>query len=310
MNETGRPTRLLVTGAQGQTGTELTRKGRAAGFEIVDFGRDELNIGDHRAVAQAIESNRPDAVINAAAYTAVDRAETEPEIAQTANTDGPGNIADVCADAGIPIFHISTDYVFDGRGTRPYLEDDAIAPQGIYGATKAAGEEAVRRATKQHIILRTSWVFSAHGRNFVKTMLKLTEERSELGVVGDQKGCPTSAGDIASALLDIAAQSLRWREVDFSPWGTYHFCNRGETSWFGFAQAIVEGAAARGGRNIPVRSIATADYPTPARRPAYSVLDNGKINHVFGIIPRPWKDALGEVLDELAQPALRPKGQR
>ncbi len=303
------PFRLLITGALGQTGTELVRRGREAGYEIAAFAREDLDISDGGAVARAIADTAPAAVINAAAYTAVDRAESEPEAAWAVNSLAPGFIARACHEAGIPMLHISTDYVFDGMGSMPYLEDAPISPQGVYGSTKAAGEEAVRRATPHHIILRTSWVFSAHGHNFVKTMLRLAGERDELNVVDDQRGCPTGAGDIADALLTIAGLALKTPGDQAFPWGTYHFSNRGETSWCGFARAIVEGSATRGGRKVEVRGIATADYPTPARRPAYSVLDCGKIQRTFGIIPRAWEDALAETLDPLTNPAHRTEGR-
>ncbi|MFA7637800.1 MAG: dTDP-4-dehydrorhamnose reductase [Parvibaculum sp.] len=288
---------LLITGAGGQVGRELVARGSKAGFDILALARDELNIADGEAVAQVIATGTPDVVINAAAYTAVDRAESEPEAANAINAAGAGHIAKACAAANIPVLHVSTDYVFDGRGTRPYREDDPIAPQSVYGVSKAAGEEAVRKATAHHIILRTSWVFSPHGNNFVKTMLRLAGERDELAVVNDQQGCPSAASDIAEALLTLAERALR--DPDTFSWGTYHFCNRGKTSWHGFACAIMRKAAKRGGRSVPVRGIPTTDYPTPARRPVWSVLDFGKLERTFGIVPRPWEEALAEVLDVL-----------
>lgn len=298
-----RSARLLITGSQGQVGRELVARGETAGFEVIALARNDLNISDASAVAHAIADATPDIVINAAAYTAVDRAESEPEIAHAVNAAGPGHIARACGNARIPVFHISTDYVFDGMGTRPYREDDPVAPQGVYGASKAAGEEAVRKAAERHLILRTSWVFSVHGNNFVKTMLRLAGEREQLSVVNDQHGCPTAAGDIATTLLTLAARSLT--NPDGFPWGTFHFCNSSETTWHGFASAIVEGASQRGGRRVPVRGISTAEYPTPTRRPAYSVLDRQKIGQAFGITPRPWSHALEEVLDALTGTARR-----
>lgn len=293
--------RLLITGAGGQVGQELGARGRKAGFDILALARDDLDITDREAVVQAIAGGAPGIVINAAAYTAVDRAESEPEIAYAINAAGAGHIAKACAEASIPILHISTDYVFDGRGTRPYSEDDPIAPQSVYGASKAAGEEAVRNAAAQHIILRTSWVFGAQGSNFVKTMLRLAGERDELAVVNDQQGCPSAASDIANVLLTLAGRALRNR--DSFPWGTYHFCNHGVTSWHGFASAILREAARRGARSIPARGIPTTDYPTPAQRPAWSVLDCSKLEETFGIAPRPWEKGLGEVLDVVVGPA-------
>lgn len=302
MGLAGKSFRLLVLGAQGQIGTELVRRGTEAGFDVTALGRRELDIGDERAVARAISESAPAAIINAAAYTAVDKAESEPEAAQSINGGAPGHIARVAAELGIPLLHISTDYVFDGRGTRPYLEDDPIFPQGVYGASKAAGEDAIRQTAARHIILRTSWVFGVHGHNFLKTMLRLAGERDELAIVNDQKGSPTSADDIAQVLIGITERALTTPDNDF-PWGTYHFSNQGETTWCGFARAIVEGAARRGGQSIPVRGISTADYPTPAQRPAYSVLDCSKIRDAFNIVPRPWQHALEDVLDALAGPA-------
>jgi dTDP-4-dehydrorhamnose reductase len=293
--------RLLITGAGGQVGQELVARGGKAGFDVLALARGDLDIVDGNAVARAIATSAPDAVINAAAYTAVDRAESEPEIAHAINAAGAGHIARACAEVGIPVLHISTDYVFDGRGTRPYREDDPIAPQSVYGASKAAGEEATRKATAQHVILRTSWVFGAQGNNFVKTMLRLASERDALSVVNDQQGCPSAAGDIADVLLTLAGRALHNR--DSFPWGTYHFCNHGVTSWHGFASAILREAARRGAHSIPVRGIPTTDYPTPARRPAWSVLDCSKLEQTFGITPRPWEKALGEVLDVLVGPA-------
>lgn len=292
---------LLVTGASGQVGTELLRRGAAAGFRVTGLTHRELDIGNEDAVRQTITGLRPDAAINAAAYTAVDRAESEAGAAHAANAAGAAHMAIACRDAGIPLFHVSTDYVFDGAGTRPYREDDPISPQGIYGATKAEGEALLREAGARHLILRTSWVFSPHGANFVKTMLRLAGERDELAVVADQKGCPTSAGDIAETLLTLSARAMSG-SGDAFPWGTYHFCNSGETSWRDFAAAIVECAARRGGRRVPVRGISTSEYPTAARRPAYSVLDCGKIERTFEISPRPWKDALEEVIGILMAP--------
>lgn len=292
-----RHARLLITGAQGQVGRELAARGDEAGFSIIALARNDLNIADGEAVARIIAEAAPDITINAAAYTAVDRAEGEPEAAHAVNAAGAGHIAKACADADIPFFHISTDYVFDGMGIRPYREDDPIAPQGVYGASKAAGEEAVRGAAERHLILRTSWVFSSHGNNFVKTMLRLAGERDELAVVNDQQGCPTAAGDIAEVLLTLAKRALS--SPDDFPWGTYHFCNSGATTWHGFAGAIVKNASRRGGRLVPVRGIPTTDYPTPAKRPAYSVLDCRKFEQNFGFAPRHWESALEEVLDAL-----------
>ncbi|MBX3493421.1 MAG: dTDP-4-dehydrorhamnose reductase [Parvibaculum sp.] len=292
--------RLLVTGAGGQVGTELAAEAAGAGFAVVAPRRAELDITDENAVAAAIAAATPDAVVNAAAWTAVDRAESEPGIAHAVNARAPGLLGSACNRAGIPLLHISTDYVFGGMSERPWREDDPVAPLGVYGASKAEGEAALRAAAPCHIILRTAWVFSPHGNNFVKTMLRLASERDELAVVDDQRGSPTSATDIAQTLLALAASVVDARASDASPlWGTYHFCNAGVTSWCGFARAIMAGAAARGAPAASVRPISAADYPTPARRPAFSALDCTKIKTVLGLEPRPWEEALDGTLDRL-----------
>jgi len=295
--------RLLVTGAGGQVGTELAAEAAAAGFAVVAPARAELDITDEKALAAAIAAAKPDAVVNAAAYTAVDRAESEPGIAHAVNARAPGILGRVCDRAGIPLLHISTDYVFDGASERPWREDDPVAPLGVYGASKAAGETALRAAAPRHIILRTAWVYSPHGNNFVKTMLRLAGARDEIAVVDDQRGSPTSATDIAQALLALAASAIDAKATDAPLWGTYHFCNAGVTSWCGFARAIMGGAEARGGTPARIRPIPTAGYPTPARRPAYSALDCAKLKSGFGVEPRPWAEALDDVLDRLLKPA-------
>ena len=296
--------RLLVTGAGGQVGTELAAEAAAAGFAVVAPARAELDITDEKALAAAIAAAKPDAVVNAAAWTAVDRAESEPGIAHAVNARAPGILGRVCDRAGIPLLHISTDYVFDGASERPWREDDPVAPLGVYGASKAEGEAALRAATPRHIILRTAWVFSPHGNNFVRTMLRLAGTRDEIAVVDDQRGAPTSATDIARVLLALAAAAIDARTGDKSPlWGTYHFCNEGVTSWCGFAGAIMAGAAARGAPTARIRPIPGADYPTPAKRPAYSALDCTKLRTETGIEPRPWNEALDDTLDRLLKPA-------
>jgi dTDP-4-dehydrorhamnose reductase len=287
--------KLLVLGAGGQVGHQLGRLAWPADYQIAAFDRAGVDITQGDAVATAFERERPDIVINAAAYTAVDRAETEPDAAWAGNCTGPGHLADACQAAGIPLIHISTDYVFDGSKQGPYREDDPVDPLGVYGHSKEAGDRAVREALPEHVILRTAWVYSAHGHNFVKTMLRVAAERPVLRVVADQIGSPTSAADIARAIAAI----VRRVAAGDRHWGTYHFAGAGEVTWHGFAEAIFELAAPWRGASPTVEAITTADYPTPARRPANSVLDCHHIGEVFGIVPRPWCEALAEVIREL-----------
>jgi dTDP-4-dehydrorhamnose reductase len=287
--------KLLVLGAAGQVGRELCRRPWPTGYTLAAHDRDRIDITRRDAVSAAVEREQPDLIINAAAYTAVDRAETEPEAAWAVNCTGPANLAAACRDAAIPLIHLSTDYVFDGTKAGAYREDDPVNPLGVYGMSKEAGDRAVRAALREHVILRTAWVYSAHGHNFVKTMLRLAGEHRALRVVADQKGSPTAAGDIAAAIGAIVQQLAAGR----ARWGTYNFTGAGAVTWHGFAEAILELAAPWRGPPPPVEAIATADYPTPARRPANSVLDCARIGEAFGIVPRPWREALAEVIDEL-----------
>jgi dTDP-4-dehydrorhamnose reductase len=291
--------KLLVLGAGGQVGHELCRLAWPAGYEFVACRRDDVDITQRQAVFAAVARERPDIVINAAAYTAVDRAESERDLAWASNCTGPANLAAACQKAAIPLIHLSTDYVFDGSRAGAYREDDPVKPLGVYGESKEAGDRAVRGALARHVILRTAWVYSAHGHNFVKTMLRLGAERPVLRVVADQIGSPTSAGDIAAAIGTIVQQL----NAGNSLWGTYHFAGGGTATWHGFAEAIFELASPWRGPPPRVEAITTADYPTPARRPANSVLDCRRIGEAFGIVPRPWREALGEVIGELYQTA-------
>jgi dTDP-4-dehydrorhamnose reductase len=284
---------ILVLGAAGQVGRELMQRHDPARRPLVGLARGELDIRDAPRVHEMVAALRPALVINAAAYTAVDKAEKETEAAFAVNRDGVAAIASACAAAGVPLLHISTDYVFDGAKDSPYVEDDATGPLGVYGASKLAGEEALRARLPRHIILRTAWVFGAQGANFVKTIARLAAERPELRIVDDQRGGPTPAGAIADALLAIADAV----QGGAAAWGTYHFCGTPAVSWCGFAQAIVEEIAPRLGKRVPVRPIATADYPTPARRPANSRLACGKIKAAFGIEQPDWRASLPGMLD-------------
>lgn len=288
--------KLLLLGANGQVGTELqrslaplgeviaaTRSGTLAdgcGCEVADFNQPGT-------LPALIDRVGADVVVNAAAYTAVDRAETEPDAAHRANAEAPGVIAEACAARDALLVHYSTDYVFDGSSTRPYRPGDATSPLGVYGASKLAGEQAIRDSGARHLILRTAWVYAAHGNNFLLTMLRLAAERDELRVVGDQVGSPTSAALIA----DTTARLLGAEAV---PTGLYHLTASGETSWHGFAEAIVQRAVATGrlARAPRVTAITTSDYPTPARRPAYSVLDCSTLEAHLGAALPGWEHTL------------------
>lgn len=287
--------RIIVTGAQGQVGWELTRRATTLGHEVLAWDQPELDISDAAAVDQALDLSQAHLVINAAAYTAVDKAEQEPQTAFSVNRDGPAHLAAACARLGIPLLHISTDYVYDGGKIDPYVEDDPTTPMSVYGASKLAGDEIVRRLLPRHLILRVSWVFGIHGHNFVRTILRLAREREALRVVADQRGCPTWAGDIADVLLELAG---RVAEIDANcAWGTYHYCGTPATTWHGFASAIVEQARTHEPLQVhTVTAITTADYPTPAARPANSVLDCTRLATVFDIHPRPWRPGLDALI--------------
>ena len=287
--------KILVFGASGQIGREVCRAARPPRYAILPLDRKAVDITKSAAVSAMLARETPDLVINLAAYTAVDRAESEPEVAWAANCAGAAHIAGACDESATPLVHLSTDYVFDGRKTGPYREEDAVGPLGVYGRSKEAGERAVRAAVARHMILRTAWVFGAYGANFVKTMLRLAAERPVLRVVADQRGCPTAAADIAAALMVIAAHIERGK----AKWGTYHFVGAGATSWHSFAQAIFDQAAPQLAACPQVEPITTEQYPTPARRPMNSVLDCRKIEEVFGISSPPWRTALATVIREL-----------
>lgn len=274
--------KILVFGKAGQVGLEL--QARAGEIDVESLDRDVADLEDGDACATFVRETDADAIIIAAAYTAVDGAEDDEECALRVNSTGPGAIAHAAAARGLPLVHISTDYVFDGAGTTPFKTDDPIAPLGAYGRTKEAGERAVRDAGGTHAILRTSWVFSPHGNNFVKTMMRLGADRDELNIVGDQIGGPTSATDIAEACLTIAQQLVQ----DPSKTGTYHYSGGPDVSWADFARAIF----ARAGIACRVNDIPTSEYPTPAVRPLNSRMDNSKTAQTFGIARPDWGRAL------------------
>jgi dTDP-4-dehydrorhamnose reductase len=284
--------RVLVFGQTGQVATELARH---AGDDIVMtcLGRDRADLSDPAACAAAIAACDADVVINAAAYTAVDRAESEEDLATTINGAAPGAMAQACAARGIPFLHVSTDYVFDGTGAQPWQPDDATGPLGAYGRSKLAGEVAVRAAGGPHAILRTSWVVSAHGANFVKTMLRLGAEREKLTIVADQVGGPTAAADIAAALLTMA----RAFHAGLGVTGTYHFSGTPDVSWADFAREIFAGS----GLTCVVEDIPSSAYPTPARRPANSRMDCTTLTRDFGIERPDWRESLRDILADLKE---------
>ena len=292
--------KVLLLGGNGQVGQELRRSLAPLGEVVVttrsgelpDGGRCEvLDLAELDAIAPLLERVAPDIVVNATAHTAVDRAEDEPELAFRINAEAPGRIARTCAMRGATLLHYSTDYVFDGSGTRPYREDDATAPLGVYGASKLAGEGEIAVSGARHLILRTAWVYATHGANFLRTMLRVGAERDELRVVADQIGSPTPAWLIA----DVSAQILRQGVAE--P-GVRHLVAGGETTWHGFAEAIFESAFERGliARRPTVHPITTADYPTRAQRPAYSVLDTTRLRRDYGLDLPDWRPALDRTL--------------
>lgn len=289
-------THVLVIGGSGQLGIELTRAVLPSNWSLSAPARAMLDLTNASAVAALVAAKRPDIIINASGYTAVDKAESEPDLAFALNRDGPAALAQAAVAADAALVHVSTDYVFSGDGDGAYRETDPKAPLGVYGRSKSEGEDAVIAARARAAIVRTSWVFSPYRANFVKTMLRLGETRDEIGIVADQHGRPTSARDLAHTCLALA-QHLH--NQDARAEGVFHFANTGDTTWADFAEAIFAGAAQRGHKPVGVNRISTADYPTPARRPANSRLDTTKISALLCAPPRPWRAALDECLDEL-----------
>ena len=288
---------IAIIGSNGQLGWELVRQGKARELKILALDYPEIDIGDPASINSQIGSKKIDLIINAAAYTAVDRAESEVQAAFAVNRDGPANLAGRCYDGGIPLIHVSTDYVFDGTKKGAYIERDPVAPLGVYGESKAAGETEVRRHLPRHIIVRTAWLCGLHGHNFVKTILSMGREKDTLRVVADQCGCPTFAADLAEAILGLVRQIEKKESVK---WGTYHYCGVGKTTWHGFAKAILEIAGQYEKFAVKeVVPISTAEYPTPVKRPANSVLDCSKIERYFGIRPRPWRESLDRMIQQL-----------
>ena len=286
--------KILISGKTGQVAVELQKHLAGLG-ELIVLGRDVLDLSQPDQIRAQVRAHKPDLLIIAAAHTAVDQAENEPELAFAINAIAPGVFAEEAAALGIPLIHYSTDYVFDGRKPAPYTEDDATNPLGVYGKSKLAGELAIAASGAQHLILRTSWVYSTHGKNFLLTMQRLLQERSELRVVADQIGAPTWAGTIAQSTRALIE---RWQSGDAAAWGTYHLTASGETSWFGFTQAIAGHLTAQGKACATLEPIPASAYPTPAARPQNSRLDCSKLAREWGVTQPDWEAALSACLAE------------
>jgi dTDP-4-dehydrorhamnose reductase len=288
---------VLVTGGNGQLGGEVAERAAAHGWDVVAVDIDEMDLLDSASMARMMASQKWSAVIHCAAYTAVDQAELDVATAWRVNAVSPAVLAFETARRGIPIIQVSTDYVFDGTSAIPYRPDDRTGPLGVYGASKLAGEIAVRSGNPQHAILRTAWMVSARGNNFIKSMRRFGREREIVKVVADQRGCPTSAADFAETLLTICRHMLEPNARS----GTWHFVNAGDATWYDLAEAVFVDLDLREGRRPILEPIATADYPAAARRPLFSRLDTSSLTRDFGILPRPWQDAVADIFDELTR---------
>lgn len=291
---------ILLTGAGGQLGIDIASQAVEAGFELTALSHSELDVSERESVVDAVAAVRPKLIINAAAYTAVDDAETRRPTAFAVNRDGPANLAEVTEKTGATLIHISTDYVFDGSKPSPYVETDEASPLNVYGESKLAGETAVQSICVRHVIVRTSWLYGLHGRNFVKTMLRLGKERDVLQVVSDQIGCPTYSGDLAAAILSICR-----RHVDGNPpqdgFGLFHYAGAGQTSWHEFAREIFQLSKSSRIKAPRLEPIATADFPAKAPRPQYSALECSKIDAAYGLRPQPWQASLRGMLETLQE---------
>lgn len=301
------PIHILITGGAGQVGLELLRATWPDDVVLHAPGRAELDLTRAASIQALFDKIAFAAVINSAAWTAVDKAETEVAGAFAANAGGPALLADITRERGIPLVQVSTDYVFDGDKAGPYVESDPVAPIGIYGASKLAGEMAVRLGNPRSVVLRTAWVLSAHRANFLKTMLRLAADRPALRVVDDQHGCPTSAADLAEALKTIV---LRMIADETAPTGVYHFVNAGEASWADLAREVFRLSLEAGGPAAAVEGIPSEQYPTPARRPKNSRLSTAKLAADYGVEPRPWQVAVADIVTELNSPELNSQGAR
>ena len=289
---------IAIIGASGQVGQALQAASAERRLPLILGRRPDVDFNNEPGLQSLFARHTPSLVINAAAFTAVDRAETEQVAARVANCDGPAMLAKLCEAHGAALIHLSTDYVFDGSKNSPYKESDPCRPLNVYGVTKAAGEEAVRSALARHCIIRTAWVYSLAGQNFFKTMLRLGQERDVVRVVSDQRGAPTYAADIANALLDMASRLIDAKE-SAPVWGTFHLTASGETTWHGFAEEIFRLAQTAGMRVPRLEAIPAADYPTPAARPHYSVLDTSKLAQSFAIELPDWTSSLAACFDRL-----------
>ena len=286
------PLKILITGQHGQVSRELQQRLQGLG-ELVVLGRDQLDLANPEQIRQQVRSHRPGLIINAAAHTAVDQAENEPDIAFAINATAPGVLAEEAKALGIPLIHYSTDYVFDGSKPAPYTEDDVPNPLGVYGASKLAGEQAIAAVGGQYLILRTSWVYSSHGKNFLLTMQRLLQEKPHMRIVADQIGAPTWAGTIADSTRALIE---RWQAGQAGEWGVYHLTAQGETSWFGFSQAIGEQLLAEGKACAALEGIPASEYPTPAKRPLNSRLDCSRLQQQWQVSQPQWREALRECL--------------
>jgi dTDP-4-dehydrorhamnose reductase len=294
--------RILVTGSSGQVVRSMIERGAGSDYEILPLGRPDLDLAaEPSQIVAAVTAARPEAIVSAAAYTLVDKAESEPDLAFAINARGPAAIAAAAKELDVPLVHLSTDYVFDGSSSRPYTEQDATHPTTVYGASKLAGEQAILKEHVNSAILRTAWVYSPFGSNFVKTMLRLARDRDEVRVVADQVGNPTSALDIAEAVLSVTSNLREQRDPEYR--GLFHMAGRGEASWAEFASAIFEISAKIGGPTALVTPIASAEYPTPAKRPPNSRLDCSKLESVHGVCLPDWRSSLQEVVHAVASAA-------
>ncbi|NMX61896.1 dTDP-4-dehydrorhamnose reductase [Pseudomonas sp. WS 5079] len=292
MTGSGTPLKILITGQHGQVSRALQQRLQGLG-ELVVLGRDQLDLANPEQIRQQVRSHRPGLIINAAAHTAVDQAENEPDVAFAINATAPGILAEEAKALGIPLIHYSTDYVFDGSKPAPYTEDDVPNPLGVYGQSKLAGEQAIAAVGGQYLILRTSWVYSSHGKNFLLTMQRLLQEKPQMRIVADQIGAPTWAGTIANSTRALIE---RWQAGQAADWGVYHLTAQGETSWFGFAQAIGEHLLAEGKACAELEGIPASDYPTPAKRPLNSRLDCSRLQQQWQVSQPQWREALRECL--------------